>query len=381
MSALVEPSPELVDRLRQLRRDVREFLEDELRCGGFTPTVDSWMRSPDPAFSLRLAGAGFVGMTIPTEFEGHGRTSIERHVVAEELLAAGAPVAAHWIAERQMAPLLLRFGTAEQKQRLIPGIAKGRTPFCIGMSEPDAGSDLAAVRTRASATDDGWILEGRKVWTTNAHIARAIIVLARTDGQHGDRHRGLSQLVVELPTPGVTVHPILAFDGTHHFNEVIFEQVRLPRTALLGERGRGWAQVNAELSHERSGPERFLSMVPLLRAWESELGPDAGESERMALGRLVARLAALRRASFRLVWGLQNGADIARGAAAVKLQGNAFEQDVVTSIGALIGRIQEPSPVLADLMDQARVSAPAVTLRGGTTEILRTIVAKSFTGS
>lgn len=380
-TAVTEGPPALEMSLAtDARQRIRAFLREEFAERRFAPQVDAWMRSVDLAFSRRLAQAGFVGMTIPTEYGGRGLSPIERFAVSEELLAAGAPVCAHWIAERQMAPLLLRFGTEQQRRRLLPGIARGETPFAIGMSEPDAGSDLASVRTRAVPTDDGWVLTGRKVWTTNAHIASVILVLARSDGQHGDRHRGLSQFAVELPAEGMTISPITAIDGTHHFNEVTFDGVRLPPDALVGTRGEGWAQVNSELSHERSGPERFLSTVPLLRAWAAELPEPASDLEVTTLGRLTARLTALRRMSFHLVWSLQRGADVARAAAAVKLRGNQFEKDVVESVCALIERLDEPSDELLALADQARVSAPAVSLRGGTTEILRTIVARSLNG-
>jgi alkylation response protein AidB-like acyl-CoA dehydrogenase len=336
------------------------------------------MHSPDAGFSQRLAAAGLVGTTIPIEFGGRGGTEIERFAIAEELVAVGAPVAAHWIAERQLAPLLLRFGTDEQRKRLLPGIARGEVVFSIGMSEPDAGSDLAAVRTRASWTGDGWVLTGRKVWTTNAHIASVMVVLARSDGEHGDRHEGLSQFVVDLPADGITVQPIRTLDGAHHFNEVTLDDVRLSAESLLGERGRGWAQVNSELSFERSGPERFLSMVPVLRAWTVALPERPGELERATLGRLTARLAALRRMSFILVWSLQHGQDVGRMAASVKLLGNAFEQDVVESVSGLMDRLDAPPAELVDLVDQAVVAAPAVSLRGGTSEILRTIVARGL---
>lgn len=161
-------------QLRELRGRVRAFLRTELDAGAFEPAADSWMTGFDPGFSRRIGDNGRLGMAIPTRYGGHGHSPVERFVVTEELLAHGAPVAAHWVADRQMAPSILAHGTEEQKQRYLPGIARGELVFAIGMSEPDAGSDLAAVRTRAVEQVDGsWTLTGTKVWTTGAHLAHA----------------------------------------------------------------------------------------------------------------------------------------------------------------------------------------------------------------
>ena len=144
-------------------------------------------------------------MTVPPEYGGHGRSALERYVVVEELLAAGAPVAAHWVSDRQIVPNLLRYGCEELKRRYLPAIARGACYFAIGLSEPDAGSDLAAVRTAATRADGGWIVSGVKIWTSGAHRAHALIALLRTGPADGrQRHVGLSQLLIELDRPGVT---------------------------------------------------------------------------------------------------------------------------------------------------------------------------------
>ncbi len=212
-------------------------------------------------------------MTMPTDYGGRGgRTPVERFVVTEEMLAHGAPVAAHWIADRQMAPGILSNGTEQQRRRYIPGISTGTVYFAIGMSEPDAGSDLAGVRTRATDNGDSWTISGTKVWTTGAHIAHAMVLLARTDGTPDDRQQGLSQFVVDLPPhPDIEIRPIRSIDGQAHFNEVVFHDAVVDSSALLGRRGHGWQQVMSELAFERSGPERYLSTLPLLRAWSDHL--------------------------------------------------------------------------------------------------------------
>lgn len=367
--------------LHALRREVAEFLDREIAEGGFEPEADAWMSGVDPAFSRRLADRGWVGMTVPTRYGGHGRSALERYVVTEELLVAGAPVAAHWIADRQMAPGILRNGTEEQKRRYLPGIARAEQFMAIGMSEPDSGSDLASVRTRAVEAEGGWRLTGTKVWTSGAHIATAIVVLARTDDGGGDRHAGLSQFIVDLPRPGVTISPIITIDGAHHFNEVVFDDAVVPPAALLGRRGDGWRQVTAELGNERSGPERVLSTMPLLQAWARSGAFRDDPVARADLGRLVSRLTALRGLSLAVAGRLAAGEDPALEAALVKDLGTAFEGEVVDVVrrhaGAGAGAMPDG---FAAMLAKAVLHVPAFTLRGGTNEILRTIVAKGMAG-
>ncbi|OZC32086.1 acyl-CoA dehydrogenase [Gordonia polyisoprenivorans] len=365
-----------------LRHEVREFLTAELDAGTFVPACDSWMSGFDPAFSARLGRHGWLGMTMPEKYGGRGRSAVERFVVTEELLACGAPVAAHWIADRQMAPGILAHGTERQRQRYLPGICSGTTYFAIGMSEPDAGSDLASVRTRAVRTDDGsWRISGTKVWTTGAHVAHAMVLLARTDGTPADRQSGLSQLIVDLPHPDIEIRPLRSIDGGAHFNEVIFHDANVGTGALLGERGAGWKQVMSELAFERSGPERYLSTMPLLRAWADELRRvGASDEQRITLGTLTARAWALRRMS------LQVAAELAEGgapdvlAAMVKDIGSQFEGDVVEAIRSssdTVARVSDANP-FATLLATAMRHTPAFTLRGGTNEILRGIVARGM---
>jgi len=361
-----------------LRLEVREFLANELATGGFIPETDAWMSGIDVAFSQRLAGRGWVGMAIPAEYGGHGRSALERYVVTEELLAGGAPVAAHWIADRQMAPGILRNGTEEQKRGYLPGIARAEQFIAIGMSEPDSGSDLASVRTRAVETEDGWRITGTKVWTSAAHIATAIVVLVRTD-DGGDRHAGLSQFIVDLPHPAVSISPIITIDGAHHFNEVVFDDALVPRTALLGKRGEGWRQVTDELGNERSGPERFLSVMPLLRAWTSTGRFAEDPLARADLGRLVTRLTVLRQMSLAVAERLTAGENPALEAALVKDLGTEFEGEMTEVIRRHVdpeaGGVPES---LAAMLAKAVLHTPAFTLRGGTSEVLRSIVAKGL---
>jgi hypothetical protein len=370
--SLMPPVMAEADELAALRREVRAFVGDEIAQGRWEPGIDSWMTGWDPSFSKRLAERGWLGMTIPAQYGGHGRGFLERFAVTEELLAAGAPVGFHWIADRQVAPNLLRFGTEEQKQEYLPRIAAGECSFAIGMSEPDSGSDLASVRSRAEKVDDGWRVTGTKVWTSGAHEAEAFIALVRTapaDPQH--RHDGLSQLIVDLRAPGVRISPIISMTGRHHFNEVHLNEAFVPDQRLLGEAGSGWDQVTSELAYERSGPERWLSTFLLVRAWAS--GAGGGE---VGLGATVARLRALHQMSQAVAGALQAGNDADVPAAMVKVLGTRFEGDIAER-AHLATRPCDRS-AYREAVDLALLQRPGFTLRGGTNEILRGVIARGL---
>jgi alkylation response protein AidB-like acyl-CoA dehydrogenase len=362
---------------RRLRGEVREFLRDQLARGTFTPHCNSWMTQFSPAFSRLLAEQGWLGLTWPEEYGGHGGTPNHRLVVTEELLAHGAPVAAHWIADRQMGPNLLAFGSERLKAELLPQIARAETFFCIGMSEPDSGSDLASVRTRAVLVDGGWSLTGTKVWTTGAHIARFMMTLARTRPTE-QRHAGLSQLVVDLTSPGVTIAPIISMNGDHHFNEVVLDNVFVPASHLVGSEGAGWRQVTAELAFERSGPERYMSTVPLLTEWARQVATASGNlAAKEDVGLLAARLWALRQSSAAISRALAAGESPVVDAAKVKDLGALFERDVIATVRRH-RRSSEPCGRLERLLAESILEAPTFTLRGGTPEILRGVVARDL---
>ncbi len=365
-----------------LRHDVRRWLAETLPAD-FRPGLGLGGRH-DPAFSRTLAERGWVGMSIPREYGGAGASTVERFVVVEELLAAGAPIAAHWIGERQTAPALMRFGTEEQRRWFLPRIAAGECFFSLGMSEPDAGSDLASVRTTATRVDSGqhadrgWRVDGTKVWTTNAHLNHFFVVLCRTSAAE-DRHAGLSQLIVDLSSPGVSVSPIPLIDGELHVNEVVLDGVHVPDERVLGEVGQGWAQVTAELAHERSGPDRYLSVLGLMRAFLAEHG-DLDDHTAAGLGRIAARLWSIRQLSLSVARALEQGEAPATEAALVKDIGTVFEQEVVETMRELAAlEIDPEGPTLFErLLAECVLNAPSWTLRGGTTEVLRGIAAKAL---
>lgn len=366
-----------------LRSQVRTYLRDAIASGVFTPRCDSWVAGHSPEFSAALGSRGWIGLNWPARYGGRDRPEMERFVVTEELLAAGAPVAAHWVAHRQSGPLLLRFGTEAQRLRFLPDIARGACYFAICMSEPNAGSDLASVRTRGERTSGGWRLHGRKVWTSHAQRSHYAILLARTSPLGDDRHQGLSQFILDLRAPGVHVRDVRLLDGHPHFAEVLLEDVFVPDDLVVGEIGNGWAQVTSELGFERSGPERFLSPIPLLVALVDSVGRAIGERDAELIGRLSSELWTLRQLAIGTFAALERGERVEHRAALVKDLGTRFEQRCVEAIRDRQDVAIDPTSPdrIARLLAQAITAAPTSTLRGGTTEVLRGIVAKAFASS
>jgi alkylation response protein AidB-like acyl-CoA dehydrogenase len=380
MSPLFFPQPQESEAAEALRAEVRTFLASTLAGLDAPRRAQSWT-GYDADFSRRLGERGWLGMTWPKRYGGHERSAFERYVVIEEILAAGAPVAAHWFAERQTGPLLLRFGTEAQKQGILPRIAAGTCFVSIGMSEPDVGSDLAAIRTRAVPVPGGWTVNGTKLWTTNAHRSDYLVLFCRTSGTPADRHKGTSQLLVDLrATQGVSIRPVIDMAGQHHFNEVSFQDAFVPSDALIGTEGEGWAQVMSELAYERSGPERFLSSMALIVELVRILEGNSSDHARLAIGRLVAHLAILRRLSRGVAALLDRGENPSLQAAVVKDLGAVFEQEVPEIARTLVdAEADRFSPnafpaVLAHIL----LTAPSFSLRGGTREILRGIIARGL---
>jgi alkylation response protein AidB-like acyl-CoA dehydrogenase len=360
---------------------VRAFLTEAM---GRIPThvrARSW-GGYDIAFSRELGRRGWIGLTLPKEYGGGGRSQFARYVLVEELLNFGAPVAAHWFADRQSGPLLLKYGTEAQKQFYLPRICRGESLFCIGMSEPNAGSDLASVRTRATRTTSGWTLDGQKIWTTNAHRSNYMIALVRTSGEPQDRQRGLSQMLVDLSLPGVTIRPIKDLSGDSHFCEVFFDKVQLCADALIGREGGGWEQVTAELAFERSGPERMYSSIVLFDEWlafvRTEVGRTAG-AVRLA-GKILAQLAPLRAMCVALTGRLADGENPVVEAALVKDLGTGVEQLIPAAIADdLYSRQGQQLPLeLLHTLNYVTQVAPSYSLRGGTRDILRGMIARGL---
>ena len=361
------------------RDEVRVFLRDALGTRPSVRRARSW-GGFDPEFSRKLGARGWIGLTWPKKYGGQERTFLERYVLLEELLAAGAPAGAHWVAEGQSGPLLLRFGTEAQRERFLPAIARGELSFAIGMSEPDSGSDLASIRTRAVRRDGGYVVNGTKVWTSNAHRSQYAIALFRTTVVPDKKHEGLSQFLVDLKSPGITIRPIINLSGSHDFNEVVFQDAFVPENMRVGGEGDGWKQVTTELAFERSGPERYLSSIALILALIDHVGADPDPRAAEVLGRLTAQLMTLRQMSLSVAGMLQAGQNPNLEAAVVKDVGTTFEQSVPEVVHALMDL--EPTIDTGEDLQQTLgylvQRAPSFSLRGGTREVLRGIIARGL---
>jgi len=366
-------APELAD----LAADARAVGEADAARRDRT-REDGWLVGVDKAFALELAELGWLGMTWPVEVGGGGRSALERFVVFEALISEGAPLASAYFADRQIGPTLLQFATPDQQERWLPGILAGTDTWCIGMSEPDAGSDVASLRTRATATaDGGFVIDGAKIWTSGAALADWCYLIARTDPD-APAHAGLSELVVDMRSPGIEVRPIRDQSGDRHFCEVRFDGVHVPADHLIGEPNGSFRQVMRQMEHERGGIDRlasnrrlYVDCLPLADASDRRVRQAIASLES---GYRVGRLLVLREVL---------GQAPRSFSAATKTFCTEHEQQVAAFCGHVLG----PGAVawssddeLAERVARNLVYAPAYTLMGGTTQILRTIIADRVLG-
>ncbi|MFD9665826.1 acyl-CoA dehydrogenase family protein [Rhodococcus sp. NPDC059968] len=387
MSTLVESVLELFtesvppepDEITAERHRVRTFLEQATHSGLMISECDSWLSGHSAAFSAELGRQGWIGMTWPEQYGGRATSAPARFAVIEELLAAGAPVAAHWFSDRQIGPSLLRHGSEAQREFFLPAMARGELFFCIGMSEPESGSDLGSVRSRASQTAGGWLVNGSKIWTSHADKAHYMLALVRTGRVEERAAEALTQVIIDMRQPGITVRPIRTLDGREHFCEVIFDDVFVPDDNVLGRVDGGWQQVMGELGFERSGPERFLSTFPMFAALASDNGePNQARDE--DLGSVIARLSVLRAMSTRINHHLDGDDAPGVAAAIVKDLGTTLENDTIDITRRWMDSIADPQRAsdVSRWFTQAQTHAPGFTLRGGTNEIMRGIIARAL---
>ncbi len=365
-----------------LRAEVRVFLAEEVASGTFDPNRPGHGDSHNRAFSRRIGAKGWIGMTWPKKYGGHERSFLERYVVTEEFRVANAPVRLHFVADRQSGPILLKYAPEHVKMDILPRICRGELCFVIGMSEPGSGSDLFAVKTKATKADGGWRINGSKIWTSNAHIADYMLGLFRTSAPSKENRRhGLTQFLVDMKAPGITVNPIIQMTGQHDFNEVVFDGAFVPDDYVMGEIDGAWKQATSELAYERSGPERFLETFYVLIELVRALGPDLDARSAEGLGRLVAQLHTLRRMSVSVAGMLQAGREPVVESSIVKDLGTIWEQKLPHRVRELAAFLEPDTTNRTSLEEQlafATMVAPKLTIQGGTTEILRGIIARGL---
>ncbi len=367
----------------KLRQDVRAFIAEEIAAGSFDPAIGLKGSGYDREFSKRVGAKGWIGMTWPKQYGGAERSYLDRYVVTEEFRAVTAPTWAHFVADRQSGPVILKYGSEKVKQEVLPRIVRGEVGFAIGMSEPGSGSDLFAAASKAEKVDGGFKLNGAKIWTSNAHQAEYMIGLFRTSPPTKENRRhGLTQFVIDMSWDGITVNPIIQMTGKHDFNEVVFEDVFVPDDYQLGEIDGAWKQATSELAYERSGPERFLETYYVLMALIRALGDDPADVRASeGIGRLVAQLHTLRRMSVSVAGMLEAGKEPVLEASIVKDSGTIWEQSLPARVRSLAAFVEQPpsnDPDLDDIIDFAMLQAPKFTIQGGTTEVLRGIIARGL---
>ena len=375
---------DLPPECRELRREVRAFLRAEIDAGTFTPHSERAPFAVARAFARKVGAQGWIGMTWPKQYGGHERSHLERYVVTEEMLAHRAPTRSYSTADRQSGPMILRYGQKEIREKILPRIASGELCFCIGLSEPNSGSDVFAASTRATKTDGGWLVNGRKIWTSNAHNSDYMIALLRTSPKTKENHRhGLTQFLIDCKSPGITIRPIINLTGAHDFNEVFFDDVFVPDLHLIGEVDNAWKQASDELAYERSGPDRWLETFPALVELVRRAGAEPSERLAEGIGREVAHLATLRRMSASVAGMLQAGKTPAVEAAVVKDLGTNWEQALPDRVRLLAPPTGDAAPDSNDdrfeeALRQTTLMAPKLTIQGGTREVLRGIIARGL---
>ncbi len=369
------------------RQEVRNFLEEEIRQGTFQPRCDGWMQGYSPVFTKKVANRGWIGLSWPKEYGGKGRSQVERFIMTEEMLRYGAPTAYHWFADRQIGRAVMHFGTKEQKEFFLPRILKGEIYIGLGLSEPQAGSDLASVQTRAIEDGDDFVINGQKMWTSGARFMEFVYLVVRTDPQ-APKHRGISELIISAKTPGITIRPTIDLTGVEAWGEVFYDNVRVPKTCLIGEKNKGFYQIMNQLDFERAGIERLMANYPLYDALVKYCKETRRNRKlmcedhviRQKLAQLEIEFEVGRLLSYRVAFTIDQGRAPNWEAAMAKAYCTTFEQrlaGVAVDIIGLRGQLLADSkwaPVFG-MAAQSYLSSKGYSLQAGTTEVLRNIVA------
>ena len=373
---------------RRLQHEIRGFLADEgLDTGDLPRSLEDRMEALR-GWQARCYEAGYVGRAWPREFGGGGGPAAEQIVIDQELAAAGAPEFANVVGLDVLGPSLLRFGTDEQRRRHIPAILAAEEIWCQGFSEPDAGSDLASLRTRAEDRGDHFVVSGQKTWVSWGQFARWCGVLARTH-EAGPKHRGISMLIVDMRAPGVELRPMTQITGHAEFCELFLDDVVVPRANLLGELGDGWKIAMHTLGHERG--TAALPRQVKLRTWLDRAVRVAAErtvdgepliddpASQIALARALIAVEVLRHHAYRTVGEFVRGGAVGPDSSSVKLLMAEAEQRLAATVLDVLGPTLEHAAPEAAGEDafwyETYLYSRAASVYGGTQQIQRNIIA------
>ncbi|UCD22100.1 MAG: acyl-CoA dehydrogenase family protein [Chloroflexota bacterium] len=366
----------------KFRLEVSGFLEEEIEKGYWKPACDAWIQGFDPEFTKRVAHKGWIGLTWPKEYGGHERSHIDRLILTEEMLRYGAPAACHWFGDRQVGGAILSFGSEDLKKEFLPKIVKGKAYFGLGMSEPGAGSDLASLQTKAVEDGDYYVINGQKTWASCASFAQYFDVYVRTDSE-APRHRGISEFIVDAQSPGLSRIPMTDITGTEAWNDVFFDNVRVHKRYLVGEKNRGFYQVLNQLDYERSGMERLMGNYPLFGSI-IQFAKDNKLSQRSTIRNKLAQLQIEfevgRLLIYRVAFLMEEGRVPNWESAMSKAYSTEFEKHVAGVAMEVLGPYGQlaSSSKLVPLRGMALhsyLASKGYSLQAGTTEILKNVLA------
>ncbi|MBI2831192.1 MAG: acyl-CoA dehydrogenase family protein [Chloroflexi bacterium] len=370
------------------RKEVRDFLEGEIKQGLWKPAIDSWIVSYNPEFSKRVAARGWIGLHWPKEYGGKGYSAIHRLVLTEEMLRYGAPAALHWFADRQIGGAILTYGTEEQKKELLPMIIKAEAFVGLGLSEPQAGSDLASLQTKATEDGDFYVIDGQKIWTSGGSYINWMYMVARTDPA-APKARGISEFFFSAKTPGITIRPIVDITGDAHFNEVFFDGVRIPKTCMIGQKNKGFYQVLHQLDYERSGMERLMGNYPVFESLikfcketkrkGKPLSEDPLVRDKLAQLKLEFEIGRLH--MYRVALVMDEGRAPNWESCMSKAYGTSFEQRLASTAIQILGMYGQLHPdskwvPMSGLAYTSYLASRGYSLQAGTTEILKNVLAQ-----
>jgi alkylation response protein AidB-like acyl-CoA dehydrogenase len=371
----------------RFREEVRDFLEGEIEQGLWEPSCDAWIQGYNPEFTKRVAQKRWMGLTWPKEYGGQERSFVDRFILTEEMLRYGAPAACHWFADRQIGGSILKYGSEEQKREFLPKIIRGEMYVGLGMSETEAGSDLASLRTMAVEDGNDYIINGQKTWTSGAWFMNHIYLLARTDTTV-PKHRGISEFIIPIDTPGISRIPMIDVTGTEAWNDIFFDNVRVPKKYMIGEKNRGFYHVMEQLAYERSGFERLMGNYALFEALlkfvnETKRNGKALSQDtviRHKLAQLQVEFEVGRLLMYKVALVMDEGQAPTVEAAMSKAYATAFEQRLANTAMEILGPYgllwagSKYAP-FGGMAAHSYLGSKGYSLQAGTTEIMKNIVA------